>query len=96
MMLAATYNAAPAESRQPTQNLMLAALGVVYGDIGTSPLYAVRQSLVEFGEAGETAQRSEHPGRERPEGDDDGSLRCGHARPVAHGARSVRRVSAAG
>jgi KUP system potassium uptake protein len=29
---------------------MLAALGVVYGDIGTSPLYAVRQSLVEFGE----------------------------------------------
>lgn len=55
MMLAATYNAAPAESRQPAQNLMLAALGVVYGDIGTSPLYAVRQSLVEFGGAGEAA-----------------------------------------
>src|SRR5262249_3980887 len=33
------------------RTLMLAALGVVYGDIGTSPLYAVRQSLVEFGEA---------------------------------------------
>ena len=30
------------------QSLTLAALGVVYGDIGTSPLYAVRQSLVEF------------------------------------------------
>jgi KUP system potassium uptake protein len=29
--------------------LALAALGVVYGDIGTSPLYAVRQSLLEFG-----------------------------------------------
>ena len=32
------------------RNLTVAALGVVYGDIGTSPLYAVRQSLVEFGE----------------------------------------------
>ena len=30
-----------AESR-----LAVAALGVVYGDIGTSPLYAFRQSLV--------------------------------------------------
>ena len=27
------------------QSLMVAALGVVYGDIGTSPLYAMRQSL---------------------------------------------------
>src|SRR6201993_211608 len=33
--------------------LTVAALGVVYGDIGTSPLYAVRQSLVEFGETSE-------------------------------------------
>jgi KUP system potassium uptake protein len=32
-----------------TQSLLIAALGVVYGDIGTSPLYAVRQSLIEFG-----------------------------------------------
>jgi KUP system potassium uptake protein len=31
----------------------LAALGVVYGDIGTSPLYAVRQSLVEFADTSE-------------------------------------------
>ncbi|HTV88256.1 MAG TPA: potassium transporter Kup [Stellaceae bacterium] len=30
--------------------LTIAALGVVYGDIGTSPLYAVKQSLLEFGE----------------------------------------------
>jgi KUP system potassium uptake protein len=33
--------------------LALAALGVVYGDIGTSPLYAVRQSLVDFGDMSE-------------------------------------------
>src|ERR1700756_931699 len=32
-----------------------AALGVVYGDIGTSPLYAVRQSLVDFGDLSERA-----------------------------------------
>src|SRR6202049_688774 len=45
-------------SAQPTsgsQNLTLAALGVVYGDIGTSPLYAVRQSLVDFGDLSERA-----------------------------------------
>src|SRR5712672_316887 len=34
---------------------MLAALGVVYGDIGTSPLYAVRQSLLAFGDTSEPA-----------------------------------------
>jgi KUP system potassium uptake protein len=37
------------------RSLMLAALGVVYGDIGTSPLYAVRQSLVAFESRGEQA-----------------------------------------
>jgi len=37
------------------RNLTLAALGVVYGDIGTSPLYAVRQSLVNFGDLSEAA-----------------------------------------
>src|SRR5690242_8093964 len=36
-------------------SLMIAALGVVYGDIGTSPLYAVRQSLVDFGDMSERA-----------------------------------------
>ena len=35
--------------------LTVAALGVVYGDIGTSPLYAVRQSLVDFGDLSERA-----------------------------------------
>jgi KUP system potassium uptake protein len=38
-----------------TQSLTLSALGVVYGDIGTSPLYAVRQSLVDFGDLSEPA-----------------------------------------
>ena len=31
--------------RGPLLALSLAALGVVYGDIGTSPLYAMRESL---------------------------------------------------
>ena len=44
-----------AESGGLSRSLMIAALGVVYGDIGTSPLYAVRQSLIEFGE---TTERS--------------------------------------
>ena len=35
--------------------LAIATLGVVYGDIGTSPLYAVRQSLVNFGDMSEHA-----------------------------------------
>src|SRR5438477_12642124 len=38
-----------------TQDLTLAALGVVFGDIGTSPLYAVRQSLIDFGDMSEHA-----------------------------------------
>ena len=46
---------APTQTTSATQNLTLAALGVVYGDIGTSPLYAVRQSLVDFGDMSEPA-----------------------------------------
>jgi KUP system potassium uptake protein len=44
-------------SSQPEVNssLTIAALGVVFGDIGTSPLYAVRQSLVDFGDLSESA-----------------------------------------
>jgi len=38
-----------------SSSLIIAALGVVYGDIGTSPLYAVRQSLVDFGDLSEPA-----------------------------------------
>src|SRR5207248_525025 len=36
-------------------SLTLAALGVVFGDIGTSPLYAVRLSLIDFGDMSEHA-----------------------------------------
>ena len=35
--------------------MAIATLGVVYGDIGTSPLYAVRQSLIKFGDVSEHA-----------------------------------------
>src|SRR5579863_9181207 len=52
---AALEPSVPAQSASAKQNLMLAALGVVYGDIGTSPLYAVRQSLVDFGDMSEPA-----------------------------------------
>ena len=38
-----------------SQSLTVAALGVVFGDIGTSPLYAMRQSLVDFGDVSEHA-----------------------------------------
>jgi KUP system potassium uptake protein len=41
--------------QQRSRNLTLAALGVVYGDIGTSPLYAVRQSLGDYGNVNEAA-----------------------------------------
>src|SRR5258707_14079282 len=45
----------PAQTSGAAQNLTIAALGVVYGDIGTSPIYAVRQSLVDFGDLSEPA-----------------------------------------
>ena len=54
MMLAASYGMRPA-NRWQAHALILAALGVVYGDIGTSPLYAVRQSLVEYGAVNEAS-----------------------------------------
>jgi KUP system potassium uptake protein len=38
-----------------SRSLTVAALGVVYGDIGTSPLYAVRQSLLAFDDTSERA-----------------------------------------
>ena len=33
-------------SREPLPKIALAALGVVFGDIGTSPLYALRACLM--------------------------------------------------
>ncbi|MEJ8836867.1 potassium transporter Kup [Ramlibacter sp. AN1133] len=46
MEASATLGRAPAEHEQPqggTAALTLAALGVVYGDIGTSPLYTIKE-----------------------------------------------------
>lgn len=44
-----------AETSSSAGSLTLAALGVVFGDLGTSPLYAARQSLLSFGGASEHA-----------------------------------------
>src|SRR5215207_9840944 len=46
---AASLAHAPAQGSSDLRRLALAALGVVYGDIGTSPLYTIQQT---FGEAG--------------------------------------------
>src|SRR5260370_40866231 len=46
-----TLTAAPADAGHKThQGLILGALGVVYGDIGTSPLYTVKQCLFSIGD----------------------------------------------
>jgi len=39
----------PAHKLTPRQSLVMGALGVVYGDIGTSPLYTVKQCFEEMG-----------------------------------------------
>ena len=41
---------APTGPEARTQNLMLGALGVVFGDIGTSPLYTMQICMVETGD----------------------------------------------
>ncbi len=48
MPQAMTLNEATLRGRA-RQHLMLGALGVVYGDIGTSPLYTIRQCFIELG-----------------------------------------------
>jgi KUP system potassium uptake protein len=53
MLAAAAVPSAPEKSSG--RNLILLALGVVYGDIGTSPLYAFRQSLSEYGAVDQAA-----------------------------------------
>ena len=47
--IAATAETVPSErhaQRDPLPILMLGAIGVVYGDIGTSPLYAMKESFI--------------------------------------------------
>jgi KUP system potassium uptake protein len=51
-MTTAAAVSTPAAANEPTRNiLMLGALGVVFGDIGTSPIYAFRESLKAAGGA---------------------------------------------
>ncbi|MEN9719007.1 MAG: hypothetical protein RIQ99_1885, partial [Pseudomonadota bacterium] len=40
-------HSAPTEARHSLAALTLGAIGVVYGDIGTSPLYAFREALAQ-------------------------------------------------
>ena len=48
--MAQTITAVPADAIGKThQGLILGALGVVYGDIGTSPLYTVKQCIASIG-----------------------------------------------
>src|SRR6266568_1261530 len=54
-MLQSAVLPASSPSSGVRHSVTVAALGVVYGDIGTSPLYAVRQSLVDFGDMSEPA-----------------------------------------
>lgn len=42
-------NGARAPGADARHAMIIGALGVVYGDIGTSPLYALRQSLISYG-----------------------------------------------
>ena len=48
----------PEIEQHSTKVLMLGALGVVYGDIGTSPIYAFREALV-ASSGGEVADRGD-------------------------------------
>src|SRR5438874_2107771 len=48
--MAQTITAVPADAiRKSHQGLILGALGVVYGDIGTSPLYTIKQCIDSIG-----------------------------------------------
>ena len=46
------HGAAAADDRRLSAGLLFGVLGVVFGDIGTSPLYAMRAALVHFTEGG--------------------------------------------
>ncbi|HKF72746.1 MAG TPA: potassium transporter Kup [Stellaceae bacterium] len=54
MALTAVQNGSEAH-RKARQNLVLGALGIVYGDIGTSPLYTVKQCLAGAGGVSEAS-----------------------------------------
>ncbi len=54
-MTAETSVGRSTHDRRISRSVTVAALGVVYGDIGTSPLYAVRQSLLAFDDTSDHA-----------------------------------------
>jgi KUP system potassium uptake protein len=54
-MAQTTVNGTTSVTEKARQNLVLGALGVVYGDIGTSPLYTVRQCFSDVGSVTEAA-----------------------------------------
>ena len=54
MAIATDTDSSPASSRQKLFALALGSVGVVYGDIGTSPLYAFREALKPLGSDGVT------------------------------------------
>jgi KUP system potassium uptake protein len=55
MMAQSAVNGTASAAQRVRQNLVLGALGVVYGDIGTSPLYTVRQCFSDVGSVTEGA-----------------------------------------
>jgi KUP system potassium uptake protein len=52
-----SFDAGSVASSKHQFSLTLAALGIVYGDIGTSPLYAVRESMLAVAGSGTHAQQ---------------------------------------
>ena len=55
--------------------LLIGSIGVVYGDIGTSPLYALRESLKHVAANGAGSQRSDRHRLAHLLGADDSSSR---------------------
>ena len=49
MAQTSTVNGTAARHHTAHQQMLLGALGVVYGDIGTSPLYTIKQCFIELG-----------------------------------------------
>jgi KUP system potassium uptake protein len=54
-MAQSTINGIPGTAQKLRQNLIVSALGVVYGDIGTSPLYTVKQCFEDVKNVTETS-----------------------------------------
>ena len=60
-MSAATLPPAQHSLHQPTSLLVLGAIGVVFGDIGTSPLYALKEAFNPLLHSAVARERPRHP-----------------------------------